>query len=422
MTTQRGADSICGMKLNEFKGPTACACLWVVAHHIAMQFDVSQTGWRSIIRIHGALGVAIFFVLSGMLLSLPFWQAALGERSRPKIGSYTMARLSRIVPGYVLCLLACTFLFADRTAATGWRLLASLTFTNWLHWRTFFPTPVNAPLWSISVEVCFYLILPLWAFGLYRTRRIDLGLAYIFGTQLLIVILQRCFLAFNFAATNTALTLDPLHVIAIDWLPAKNPLGLFAHFLFGTAAAGLLVRWPKRETVVTRSSTRLFNIFDVIVLACLAGMAIDIYPKLFPLAGLIQLVDATHVWYMFYHWPLFPALVTGLLVALHHSRCLGRLFDNPAFEWTAKLSYGIYLWHMVVLELLLRHWPGSLTESLIGQVAYVCAAVAITYSLAAASFYFVEQPVMNRLKRRRESTPANPTPSSDRRSPETGFA
>ncbi len=403
-------------------GLRAFACLWVVAHHIAMQFDMSQTGWQSIIRIHGALGVAIFFVLSGMLLSLPFWQAALGERSRPKMSSYTMARLSRIVPGYVLCLLICTYLFADRTATTGWRLLTSLTFTNWMHWSTFFPTPINAPLWSISVEICFYLMLPLWALGLNRIRRIDLGLAYSFGTQLLIVILQRCFLAFSFASSNTAITSDPLHAIAIDWLPAKNPLGLFAHFLFGSVAAGLLVRWPKREINATESSTTHFNKFDLLALACLLGLAIDVYPEAIPLSGLSRLMNAGHLWYLFYHWPLFPALITGLLVALHHSRCLGRLLDNRAFEWTAKLSYGIYLWHMVVLELLLRHWPVSLAESWLGHVAYVCVTVAITYLLAATSFYCVEQPVMQWLKRRREAAQAKPKPSSDRRATEPGFA
>ena len=110
---------------------------------------------------------------------------------------------------------------------------------------------------------------------------------------------------------------------------------------------------------------------------------------------------------MFYHWPLFPALIIGLLVALHHSRCLGRLFDNRAFEWTAKLSYGIYLWHMVVLELLMRHWSATFAESLIGRFAYICVAVAITYSLAAMSFYFVEQPVMQWIKKR------NSMPRSD---------
>lgn len=63
----------------------------------------------------------------------------------------------------------------------------------------------NAPLWSISVEICFYMLLPLWAIGLYRVRRIDWGLAYIVGTQLLIVFLQRTFLAFTWASTTDSL-------------------------------------------------------------------------------------------------------------------------------------------------------------------------------------------------------------------------
>ncbi len=339
------------------------------------------------------------------MLSRPFWQAALGERPRPSLGAYAKARLTRILPGYVVCLLVCTVLFADRTSESAVRLLTSLTLTNWLHWRTFFPTPVNSPLWSISIELCFYAMLPLWAFGLYRLKRIEAALMYVAGTQLAIVVLQKVFFASLVSWDGTVAVSDPLQAIAVEWLPAKNPLGLFGHFLFGCAAAGALAYWRRRNAVQAPPVGSSVNAFDLVAVGCLILLALVVYPAALSSTVWTHLIAAADVWFMGYSWPVFPALIAVLLVALHYSGRLGALVDNRLLVQTARLSYGIYLWHMVVLVVLKRNWPTKFADSLGAQVEYVVLALAITGLLAAASYWLIEQPVLRLMSSRRHVEP-----------------
>lgn len=54
--------------------------------------------------INGNTGVALFFVLSGVLLSLPYWRVGKDSGPLPSLGGYWLRRLARILPAYYLCL------------------------------------------------------------------------------------------------------------------------------------------------------------------------------------------------------------------------------------------------------------------------------------------------------------------------------
>jgi multiple sugar transport system permease protein len=90
-------------------GVRAIACLMVILHHLAQRLEMqSQT---SIVRdiqaflMQGSAGVSAFFVLSGLLLSLPFWRRYLEQKSFPDLLEYTRRRAVRIVPGFYASLL-----------------------------------------------------------------------------------------------------------------------------------------------------------------------------------------------------------------------------------------------------------------------------------------------------------------------------
>ena len=109
---------------------------------------------------------------------------------------------------------------------------------------------------------------------------------------------------------------------------------------------------------------------------------------------------------MHYRWPLLPALVADLLFSLHYSRTIGKWFDNPLLRGVCLISYGIYLWHMVVLELVIPRWSWN-TSTLTGQIICGGTCLLLTSLIATISFYLVELPCMNWLKPRRPtSTPA----------------
>lgn len=75
-------------------------------------------------------------------------------------------------------------------------------------------------------------------------------------------------------------------------------------------------------------------------------------------------------------------------------------------QWTAKLSYGIYLWHMVVLTLLLRFCGPVVLQSFSGKMLLIGCAVIFTDLLAAASYYLIEEPAMRWVKNYRQKGPS----------------
>src|SRR5690606_37154871 len=82
----------------------AAACLFVLAHHLTQRVspDAVDPALHSVFRfgLMGPFGVAAFFVLSGYLLSRPFWLAYDAGAAMPSLRTYAMRRAARILPGY----------------------------------------------------------------------------------------------------------------------------------------------------------------------------------------------------------------------------------------------------------------------------------------------------------------------------------
>src|SRR6185312_5268431 len=103
---------------------------------------------------------AVFFALSGFLLWRGHAAAARGLRERPAAGHYLRSRFVRIMPGYVVAVVVILTLLPDAHAdATVW--LSNLTLTQIYVPLTL--TPGLTQMWSLSVEVAFYVALPFLA-------------------------------------------------------------------------------------------------------------------------------------------------------------------------------------------------------------------------------------------------------------------
>ncbi len=105
------------------------------------------------------IGVAIFFVLSGFLLARPHFSRAAGGLGAPGVGRYLWKRFLRIMPLYLVTVaLALAFVVQKRDLNfLGW--VRTLSMTN-----TFFDASLPdglTQMWSLAVEVTFYLVLPL---------------------------------------------------------------------------------------------------------------------------------------------------------------------------------------------------------------------------------------------------------------------
>jgi peptidoglycan/LPS O-acetylase OafA/YrhL len=325
----------------------------------------------------GFLGVDVFFVLSGYLIT----SLLLAERARAgRVGfkAFWMRRARRLLPAVLLvvfvCLLAASTIARDDLSRTRGDALSSVVYlTNWhliiashSYFNAFGRPSLLQHLWSLAVEEQFYLFWPL----------VLLGSLTLVGRRWTIV------LTLLLALASTALM----------W-GLYNPNGDPSRVYYGTdtRAATLLVgallafAWPLGELsgeVSRRASRMLDGIGLVALLAVLAlfSRAHDYDPWLY--RGGFLLV----------------ALCTAVLIAVvvHPAASLGRALGWRPFRWIGQRSYGIYLWHWPVMMLsrpgIDVPWRGTFV---------ILAQIALTVALAALSYRYVEMPIRNGTAQRR---------------------
>lgn len=369
----------------------ATACLLVLIHHLVLRIDLNKTeGFRPALTAlrFGNFGVAIFFILSGFLLALPFWHSLDAGYAMPDLRTYVLRRAARIVPGYWVALtagfiLSITLLGHALTPELVMRYVSGLLFMSQWHWRTFFPVEGNGPLWSISFEVTSYVLLPLgflWLFAIPEKRR----------TPLITRLAWLAIIAVALLAHETFRTLVPPNEIdrgwqygmqggAKEWMPNYNPFGFFAIFALGALAAGLHTILPRKRQIL----------FDIIAFACLV------------IAGLQLPLSAGGPWEAYgwlgipYVFPLFPLMTAVALVALSRSTLLAALLDNAFVRFTATVSFGIYIWQDIVLTTMQTISPAifgigkdnPLRDWLIGSAL----ATTIVFLLASLSYFALER-------------------------------
>lgn len=150
----------------------------VLTHTAFWSGDYTRHGTLGTLLARLDVGVAIFFVLSGFLLSRAWVARAADGLAAPRARPYLWRRALRIVPLYVVTVvLAMVFVHDNRGASAGsW--LSTLLMLDTFHQATF-PAGLTQ-MWSLAVEVSFYLVLPLLMRVLVgrtlRPRRVAAGL------------------------------------------------------------------------------------------------------------------------------------------------------------------------------------------------------------------------------------------------------
>lgn len=374
----------------------ASACLVVLFHHLAQRVDFrSALGGNAFIQVFnsvGGFGVGMFFVLSGFLLARPFWLALDAGAAIPSLRTFALRRAARILPGFWLALTT-TFVLSVAVfgyTLDGWlwlRYLAGLLLLGDWHWTTFFPVEVNGPLWSIGFEATSYALLPLGFLALFALAGHGLRGWPARLAWLLVIALA---LAAHLVFVNTV-RVDPfrkgweygLEGGAKTWMPWFNPFGFFAMFAIGALGSGLNTLLARLRSLV----------FDLVALAA------------FALAFWIVWVSGMRGGGEFYGWlrvpyafPAFPLLIALALACGPSSRLLGRLLDNPLVSWIARISFGIYVWHYLVLELVRLYWVPELSHGTMADpTKFLVASLVVTtltLVIASLSYRWLEAPVM----------------------------
>jgi peptidoglycan/LPS O-acetylase OafA/YrhL len=328
-------------------GVRAVSILAVMAYH---------TGW---IR-GGFLGVDVFFVLSGFLIT----SLLLGEFDATgdvSFRAFYARRALRLLPALapVVLVAGAAMLAWDPSRRTALFLLSVVFYVaNWsmLHGLR---ASLLGHTWSLSFEEQFYALWPPLLLLMLRTiRRRGVLLAVLVGAAALAVV-------YRFAIMPT------------PWGMRRLYLALDAHadpVLIGCAAALLFASpWLGRTSRAARGWDALAGL-GALVLA--AAFLLARFPEDYARWSASTLAALGAV----------PLIIAG---ALPSSRC-ARLLGREPLGWIGRRSYALYLWHYPVFYLADGPLaPGRTLEPLAALLGW-----ALTFALAAASFRYIERPAL----------------------------
>jgi peptidoglycan/LPS O-acetylase OafA/YrhL len=306
----------------------------------------------------GRYGVYLFFALSGFLLFLPFARHAFAHGQPIDLRRYAVNRALRILPLYYFVLAVLLLVGHGGGTLEQWVRFGTLT-------QSFFSDTVvngvDGPMWSLAIELQFYVLLPLIAVGLAAVSRRSIRRA---------------------ALVLAALALGSLGVWVAksynhhppDFRWAYSLPVTFFHFVPGMLVALALVRLEQRQAR-WRPPGALCVLAGVACWA-VASYEVSIAPPLVALASLL--------------------VVAGVALPLGGGGPVLRLLDARLLVAIGAVSYSLYLWHYPIVSYLGRHLDVSFW-GLLGIGLLVCLPVAwLSYAL-------VETPFL-RLRRRWGST------------------
>ncbi|MCH9668324.1 MAG: acyltransferase [Actinomycetia bacterium] len=172
LDAQGGLESVTATgRVDSLTGIRAVAALLVVLTHAAYTTGKYPQGYLGLVYSRMEIGVPIFFVLSGFLLFAPWVKAVAQAERAPSVRRYAWHRVRRIMPAYVVTVLAAYLLYHFRTAGPNpghtWEgLFRNLTLTQ-IYTDDYLYSFLHQGLtqmWSLAVEVAFYVALPFLAY------------------------------------------------------------------------------------------------------------------------------------------------------------------------------------------------------------------------------------------------------------------
>lgn len=388
------------------EGLRGIAVLWVVAFHYASvrsgQIADPFVAWvdgslplRIIVR-NGFLGVDLFFLITGFLLTLPWFKHAMEHRSSPSAREFYIRRARRILPAYYVQVALLFFVFLPLLNPALWRNATQFVVGNlalhatFLHYTTPYSSAslaINGALWTLALEMQYYLLLPLVALWFVRVPYVAAAgfLATAVAWKLLAGHDLRPLIAFYGA-------------IAARWSPTEDALRHFAGTQFpaylGHFALGIVCG---RAWLRNRASPpgRLHAIW----LGIIAASA---------LLALYAVLAGHAEWSGEFAWTLILAsLALAMWAAVsRHPNWSNMLLGAKPLAFVGRVSYSMYLYHLPILFLFNRYAPPML-----GWLALPAYSVAIV-SVSALSFRFIERPFMQVAASRAHQATSKVSPGS----------
>jgi peptidoglycan/LPS O-acetylase OafA/YrhL len=324
----------------------------------------------------GFLGVEVFFVISGYLITsllLVEWL----RNDTIDLKAFWVRRARRLLPAVFLLLgvvaLWSVFFLRDTLYRLGGDILAASTYvTNWFfivrndsYFEAFGRPPLLQHLWSLSVEEQFYVVWPVL---------FSIGFALLGGKTKHATIRRFRWMVIVGAIGSIAW-------MAFLFVPFEDPSRVYygtdtraAGILIGIALATFWMPWKLPSKV----SSRYFLVLKIVGWGSLAGLLLILWQ-----------FNEFSTWLYRGGFAVTSLLTAGVIaVVASPTGGFGKLLANPVMDWIGKRSYGIYLWHwpifMITRPGVDLPWNTSVTFAL---------RVALTFGIAELSYRYVENPI-----------------------------
>lgn len=334
----------------DIDGLRALAVIFVVIFHA---FPKALQG--------GFIGVDIFFVISGFLITSILAKEIQAEKF--SLVSFYVRRINRIFPALIFMLSIVLFfgwwvLFSEEFRRLGWHVVGSgLFLANLIQWSEagyFDLAALKKPLlhlWSLGIEEQFYIFWPALLLCFIKKYR-----------SMVFCIFMLSFLL------NIFLVKD--YADSAFYAPFSRFWELLAGSILATKDFFLKEKWPNLLWLPKHGASVIsFSGFVILV-----GSAILIKDSGFP------------GW-----WALFPVMGTVMIIGASSGWVSEKLLSSSVMVWFGLISYPLYLWH----------WPALSFINILGLKGdlYVFLAVAFSIFMAWATYKYLELPLKGLKKR-----------------------
>ncbi|MEY3265720.1 MAG: hypothetical protein RJA15_166 [Actinomycetota bacterium] len=349
----------------------------------------------------GFLGVEVFFVISGYLITL----LLIAERERSgsvSLGNFWLRRARRLLPALFTLLIGttvyCALFDRDRLGMLRGDVIAGVLYgANWFQiwsgssYTTEFAFAPLRHLWSLAVEEQYYIIWPLVMFVLLRRLRPRtlpiLGLFFTvaaLGIGVWTAVLYQSGPIDTFAKTpEQFMTIFGHRVLRIDFI-YLGTITRASGLLLGAALATMWRPWAIRRAHAGANANAL-DVAGALALTALGFMC-------WKMREIVDVTDGgTQAYDLLYRGGLIAvALATIVAIAMvtHPRSRLGKyVVGSPLLVWIGKRSYGLYLYHWTIFQAYRKNAGNAL------DLREFIALMAITIVVTEASFQFIETPI-----------------------------